>query len=131
MIKKLLTWTMILALLLTAAAPALADDAPLQKGDKGDAVISLQARLIELGYLEEEANGVFDENTEAALMAFQRMNGLLATGMADRLTMEALFSEHAKKNQPMAEDAFYEEAAAGYAPGSAFLYAPLATSMTS
>ena len=119
--KRMLAAALVMALLLTAVLPAMADSTVLQKGDTGEAVAALQARLIELGYLEGAVDGVFDEDTEDALMAFQRYNGLLVTGMADRITLEAVYSENAKKHQPMAEDAYYEEADGAYfltPPGS-------------
>ena len=115
-----------LALMLTAALPAMAENQTLQKGDTGETVAALQARLIELEYLTGDADGVFDEATETALMAFQRYNGLLATGMADRITLETLFSENAKKNTPVTENKYYEEAEES---GAYFMLAPMATSM--
>ncbi len=125
--KKLLTALLALALLLTAALPAMAAERTLQKGDTGEKVAAMQARLIELGYLAGEADGVFDEDTETALMAFQRYNGLLATGMADRITLEALFSENAKKNTPVTADRYYAETEES---GAYFMLAPMATGMS-
>ena len=124
--KKLLAALLALALMLTAALPAMAENQTLQKGDTGETVAALQARLIELEYLTGDADGVFDEATETALMAFQRYNGLLATGMADRITLETLFSENAKKNTPVTENKYYEEAEES---GAYFMLAPMATSM--
>ncbi|MCR4885318.1 MAG: von Willebrand factor type A domain-containing protein [Clostridiales bacterium] len=115
---------MLIAVLLTAMVlPALAETI-LKKGDTGADVTKLQERLIQLGYLEGEATGEFDDETEAALMAFQRRDGLLATGMADRITWDALFSETAPakiiagKNTFSDWDvdggAYYEESGAVY-----------------
>ena len=58
--------------------------------------------------------------------SFQRFNGLLATGMADRITLEALFSENAKKNTPVTENKYYEEAEES---GAYFMFAPMAAPM--
>ena len=124
--KKWMAALLALALMLTAALPAMAENQTLQKGDTGETVAALQARLIELEYLTGDADGVFDEATETALMAFQRYNGLLATGMADRITLETLFSENAKKNTPVTENKYYEEAEES---GAYFMLAPMATSM--
>ena len=124
--KKLLAALLTIVLLLTAALPVLAEGKTLQKGDTGEEVAALQARLIELAYLTGDAHGVFDEATENALMAFQRNNGLLVTGMGDRLTLEALFSENAKKNNPVTEMKYYEEAEES---GAYYMMAPMATSM--
>ena len=60
--KKLLAALLILALMLTAALPAMAAEQTLQKGDTGEKVAAMQARLIELGYLAGEANGVSLQN---------------------------------------------------------------------
>ncbi len=125
--KKLLAALLALALMLTAALPALAAERTLQKGDTGEKVAAMQAKLIELGYLAGEADGVFDEDTESALMAFQRYNGLLATGMADRITLEVLFSENAKKNTPVTADRYYAETEESDAY---FMLAPMATGMS-
>ena len=118
--KKLFCALLALALTLSLALPALAQGAILKKGDSGEEVARLQARLKELRYLEAEPTGAFDDATEAALTAFQRRNGLLATGMADDATWRTLFSDGAKG--PVEETygdwdcAATEESWNGYAP---------------
>ena len=89
---------MIAVMLMMVALPGFADTV-LRKGDTGEDVLKVQERLIELGYLTGEATGTFDDETEAALIAFQRRSSLLATGMADRLTRNVLFSENAQENR--------------------------------
>ncbi|MBO4377834.1 MAG: von Willebrand factor type A domain-containing protein [Clostridia bacterium] len=89
---------MIAVMLMMIALPGLADTV-LRKGDSGADVLKMQERLIELGYLTGEATGTFDDDTEAALIAFQRRSSLLATGMADSRTWNALFSENAQNNK--------------------------------
>lgn len=64
----------------------------LQKGDKGDAVKSLQEKLVALGYLSGPADGKYGSDTVAAVKAFQRDNGLTIDGMAGTLTLSALSS---------------------------------------
>lgn len=59
--------------------------------DSADIVI-LQNRLIELGYLRDAADGVFGENTELAVAALQRSNGLEETGTATPELQELLYS---------------------------------------
>ena len=90
---------MILALVLAlcAALPAFAQGTIWKKGDAGEEITRMQARLKELGYLEGDPSGVFDEETEEALTAFQRRNSLLATGMADEKTWQVLFSDKARE----------------------------------
>ena len=55
-------------------------------------IVLLQNKLIELGYLRDAADGVFGENTEIALKAFQRSNGFEATGQADAVLQRLLYS---------------------------------------
>ncbi len=76
-----------------AAGEAL--QGPIQAGDTGTNVTRLQERLIELGYLQGEATGVYDEATGDAVLRFQKMNGLLETGIADQTTLELLMSGEA------------------------------------
>ena len=72
------------------------DYAELQRGDRdGDDsanIITLQNKLIELGYLRDNADGVFGANTESAVAAFQRSNGLTESGVADAATLRLLYS---------------------------------------
>ena len=85
-----------LVLALGACIAALAEEEHIwQAGDRGEQVSEIQARLKELGYLDREPDGVFDEETERALMLFQEWNGLLETGMADGRTLKMLFSDSA------------------------------------
>ena len=82
-----------------AAAEALTPSptaAPLQNGSRDaegeTAVADLQARLQALNYLDGRADGIFGDDTQAALEAFQTMNGLPATGVLDAGTQAALSS---------------------------------------
>ena len=61
-------------------------------GDDSANIITLQNKLIELGYLRDTADGVFGANTESAVAAFQRSNGLTETGTADAATQRLLYS---------------------------------------
>jgi len=56
-------------------------------------IVFMQNRLIELGYLRDAADGVFGENTQTAVQAFQKNNGLPSTGVADPATQEKLYSD--------------------------------------
>lgn len=69
-----------------------------QKGSHAYGVKLLQERLIELGYLENGADGIYGENTEKAVFNFQTQAGLPATGKADASTQEKLFEESAPRN---------------------------------
>ena len=56
----------------------------------GDDVVTLQERLLELGYDPGRPGGVFDERTEAALRRFQREYGLVADGLCGPATLRSL-----------------------------------------
>lgn len=63
----------------------------LKASMQNDRVSSLQARLIELGYLPDAAqNGIMDEQTVDAVKAFQRASELDDDGVAGPATVKAL-----------------------------------------
>ena len=76
----------------TQTSTGTATDGALSAGSRGDAVKSLQQKLINLGYLSGSADGIFGEGTKKALMAFQSAKGLTASGIADSATLSALGS---------------------------------------
>lgn len=49
-------------------------------GNVGTKVMQIQNRLIKLGYLDSEASGVYDADTEAAVRAFEEACGIPSTG---------------------------------------------------
>ena len=71
----------------------------LEEGDDNGYVRRAQRRLIELGYLEGSADGVYGAKTADAIEAFQQMlidngvAGVTVTGEADETTLEYLYSE--------------------------------------
>ena len=74
----------------------------LERGATGEAVTELQARLMDLGYLDiDEPTDLFGPATKDAVQRFQRQHadshGLDQDGRAGALTQEALFSSEAKK----------------------------------
>ncbi|MBQ3416833.1 MAG: peptidoglycan-binding protein [Ruminococcus sp.] len=69
-----------------------------KKGDYDEDLIPVQERLIELGYLDGDADGSFGSMTEEAVTGFQGHNNLEKTGEVDEKTYEVLFSDDAKKN---------------------------------
>lgn len=75
---------------------AAADFVTFKRGDRDSEdsanIVILQNKLIELGYLYDSADGVFGQNTESAVRAFQRSNGLTETGEADAQLQEMLAS---------------------------------------
>lgn len=80
----------------SAVASVLAEDTTeyttLREGDQGDAVLAMQERLAELGYLTEEYDGYYGSQTAQCVEEFQTTNGLDATGVADADTQRMLFS---------------------------------------
>ncbi|MBQ4089391.1 MAG: peptidoglycan-binding protein [Clostridia bacterium] len=68
----------------------------LSKGMSGTRVTQLQLRLVELGYMEA-TTGIYDENTIAAVAAFQTACRLDATGVADVAIQQQLFAPDAPK----------------------------------
>jgi hypothetical protein len=62
----------------------------LRRGTAGPDVVVLQLKLVALGYYQERAKGVFGQDTEAALRAFQRDNRLPESGITDEKTMKLL-----------------------------------------
>lgn len=74
-----------------------AADGVLQPGEKGPDVRGLQENLSKLGYhgLNDKPLGVdgeYGKNTQAAVSAFQKANGLPETGTADKATLEKVGS---------------------------------------
>ena len=59
-------------------------------GSRGDEVRAIQQKLYNWGYLEDKPDGIFGERTRAALIWFQRQNGLVADGIAGPATLAAL-----------------------------------------
>ena len=58
----------------------------LQVGSKGAEVVALQKVLIKLGLLNTDPTGYFGNQTKLALMAYQKQNGIHASGKVDFAT---------------------------------------------
>lgn len=63
-------------------------------GASGEAVRTVQKRLVELGYLKS-ADGIFGEKTQKAVKAFQKAAGLTVDGLVGNATRKALDSADA------------------------------------
>ena len=68
----------------------VADAAVLKQGSKGDLVKTMQQRLIKWGYLSGTADGIFGAKTKAAVILFQKRNGLVADGIVGTKTAQAM-----------------------------------------
>ena len=71
----------------------------LRSGDKGTAVKELQKALKNLGY-DVSADGSYGPKTVAAVIAFQKQNGLDADGVAGAKTQTVLYSGNANRYDP-------------------------------
>ena len=69
----------------------------LIKGNSGKAVKALQQALIELSFLTGDADGNFGSQTEAAVKACQKKNGMTESGTADA-SLQTLLYEQKTKN---------------------------------
>lgn len=81
----------------------------LQLGDRdqddGAAyIVLLQNRLIQLGFLDGAADGVFGQDTETAVKQFQKFNSLEVTGVADAAMQTLLFSDVSTLTTPSPEN---------------------------
>ena len=63
---------------------------------EGESLKRVQELMIELGYMDGTASGVYDLETIEAVKAFQKRNDLSVDGKAGRYTIQALFSGDAK-----------------------------------
>ena len=69
----------------------------LKKHDKSDAVLQLQYRLMDLGYLDiDEPTDYFGSSTEYGVMLFQRQHDLKQDGIAGNETQTILYSKDAE-----------------------------------
>ncbi len=58
--------------------------------EEGEHILAIEQRLNALGYLEEAADTVYNDNTKEAIKYFQMLRGLEITGVADVFTIVAL-----------------------------------------
>lgn len=64
--------------------------AALKQGSKGSQVKEMQRRLKNWGYYTGSVDGVFGKQTRAAVIMFQKKNGLTADGVVGAATLRAL-----------------------------------------
>lgn len=68
----------------------VADAAVLKQGSTGTLVKTMQTKLINWGYLSGKADGIFGAKTKAAVISFQKRNGLTADGIVGTKTAQAM-----------------------------------------
>lgn len=80
--------------LLVAWIPAFAtEDGTIKQGDKGDQVLKLQERLIQLGFLTGEADGQYGKKTAAAVLSFHKLLLERAGGKVSKATGRSISPE--------------------------------------
>lgn len=92
--------------------------------DSGDEVQRVQFRLQALGYDTVQATGLYDLNTQAAVMDFQRKYNLEADGIVGRATRPILFGNEL-------ENSFWNNSVSNSSPPSAFSFPPEGANVTS
>ena len=95
--KRILSIMLGVMMVFGMVGTAFGSESILYLGDTGEKVEKVQARLVELTYLEEGSytQGTYDEATKQAVIEFQRTNGLLDSGRVDAETYDLLMSDKA------------------------------------
>ncbi|MBO4779838.1 MAG: C40 family peptidase [Selenomonadaceae bacterium] len=97
--KFKLTLAVIIALTLLSST-ALASPT-LSKNSRGNDVLTLQKKLYLIGYEITELDGVYGNETEKAVSAFQRDNKISVTGIVTNVTWRALRKAKEKKGRTL------------------------------
>ncbi|MBP3397223.1 MAG: peptidoglycan-binding protein [Clostridia bacterium] len=95
----------------------------MERINENEAIRNLQRYLRQLSYEDERiprapVDGIYDSATEAALRAFQEMEGLPVTGVADIITFERLYlryEESRRRNSLPVPIAQFPRLSEGYA----------------
>ena len=89
------------AFLFSESAPRFGGEAAdteyqnLSPGDRGEAVMNLQRRLVQLGYANGNPNGQYGNATISAVQLYQQSNGMDVDGLASAWLQATLFSDNA------------------------------------
>ena len=97
----------------TKAPTAKSSYKALFEGDKGEDVRRMQRKLIELGYLNDTADGQFGPKTATAVREFSETNGLGSYSYASSAMLEKLYSGSAKPFQEPWVPLIFEDNARG------------------
>jgi hypothetical protein len=84
-----------------------------------ETVRSMQQRLVDMGFLKGGVDGSFGPGTKSGVEAFQKANGLPATGIPDMRTMLAMFYGRPQQEGAAQPQARRQPAAAPAAPAPA------------
>lgn len=81
----------VLNLLIIALLPSDRTEETLSKvGSTGSEVRQIQTKLKNWGYFSDKVDGIYGEKTRAAVVWFQKKNGLTADGIAGPATLKAM-----------------------------------------
>ena len=69
----------------------------IKTGTQGEIVVPIQQRLIDLDYLNFKPTGSFGGMTRVSTINFQDINGIMADGSIGEESLNALFSNTAKR----------------------------------
>lgn len=75
----------------------------LAPGDTGDVVFTMQQYLNALGFLDDAPDGIYDRNTETAVMLFRAANNMEIDESADSAMLTELYSGKASDLSALAE----------------------------
>lgn len=89
--KRFFLLLMILSVLLCASALA---ETVYRQGDKGDEVMAIKERMLELGYYTGNiSHNAFNDTMTERVKQLQKANGLQETGVVDEALYELIFSD--------------------------------------
>ena len=116
--KKLITRTILIMLILMLIPIWSLTDSDMKRGSRGEGVREAQEWLIELGYLNGNADGIFGKKTEAAVKKFQKtiggkVTGRLSAAQLDELQFLLLDATAAMEGDGLGEDELREVYPAG------------------
>ena len=116
--KKLVTRTILIVLILMLIPIWSFAASDLKRGSRGEDVREAQEWLIELGYLDGNADGIFGKKTEAAVKRFQKtiggkVTGRLSGAQLDELQFLLLDATAAMEGDGLGEDELREVYPAG------------------
>lgn len=89
-ITRIMAACLTLCLVLSTVCYGALGDRTLSKGSRGAEVKDLQKRLVQIGYQAGKADGIYGDNTAAAVKRFQQNRGLKADGIAGSKTIGEL-----------------------------------------
>lgn len=99
MLKRMISFMLVLVLLLCCVQAGGAAPRRLRYGMKGNDVKQLQTALQGLGLYKGKIDGVFGRGTLKAVRTFQTQNGLEVDGIAGPLTQEKLYGSEEEEEE--------------------------------